>query len=210
MIAPWPHGDPRVLARAIVADPRFHGTTSAKPPPPSLWDLVVRWIGERMAAIFTLFDHLLGANNPAARTLGIGLIVAAVALVAWLVFRLVAGYLRSRPPGARTVAMAMLGDDARSSSELAALAATAARDGRLRDAARLWLTAAMRLVDECGIVPFDAARTPGEYQRLVRREPFDRLARAAVEAVFGEDEPDAEILSGMHGAYDALRAAVGA
>ncbi|HEY6236828.1 MAG TPA: hypothetical protein VIW69_17135, partial [Candidatus Elarobacter sp.] len=57
-------------------------------------------------------------------------------------------------------------------------------------------------LDERGRVRYDAARTPGEWRRMVRDPAFDALARDAVVALFGNRGADAALVTRMRESYD--------
>jgi hypothetical protein len=69
-------------------------------------------------------------------------------------------------------------------------------------AAGLIFLSAVRALDERGRLPYDPARTPGEYRRLVRDPVFDAFAVDAVTAVFAADEPGVDLYERMYGSYD--------
>jgi hypothetical protein len=198
----WPHGDPRDVARAIVSDPRYTGITAAKRPAATPWERFVQWIGEQLDHFFRVVGHALGSENPWTRVVGFLTIAAAIGAVAYLVFRLVSSYRALPPVGRSRTASVALGDHARTSRDLRAAAAAAATAGRFREAAGLYLLAAMRLLDERGTIAFDAARTAGEYRRLVREPNFDRLARGAVVALFDDAEPDATLIADLARSFE--------
>ncbi len=80
-------------------------------------------------------------------------------------------------------------------AELLHRAAEAAAAGDFARAIGALFAAALAALDERGIVPFDGARTPGEYRRLVRRArppaapAFDALAGGFVRAMFAPAPP---------------------
>lgn len=200
MIPPWPHGDPRTLAREIVAGARYR--TAQQGPAPKSWielafDALRAWWNNLTDPL----NHMLG--NPAVSSL-IGIVVL-VAAVAFLIA--VVAYF-ARPAVARLRARATQGDvsqalaaegDARA---LRVQARAAAAAGRCRDAAALLWASALRALDERGAVRYDAARTPGEWRRVVSRPAFDAFARDAVVALFGDRGADAALVERMDASYD--------
>ncbi|GAC1592764.1 MAG: hypothetical protein NVS3B28_21950 [Candidatus Velthaea sp.] len=197
----WPHGDPRDLARAILRDPRYTGITSTNKPEPSLWDRVWQWIGERLGEVFGAIGHVLGANNPLNLLIAALIVVAAGVGLAYLIFRLGLRFAAARMVRRSPVRQTALSGE-RSAAELRAAARAAGDAGRYRDAAGLLFASALRALDERGRIPYDPARTPGEYRRLVRDPAFDALAGDAVVALFDAPEPQALIFERMSGAYD--------
>jgi hypothetical protein len=193
----WPHGDPRDVARAILADPRFRGDTDGKVPPPNVLDRILSWLGERLRDLVSLIAHLVGANHPAGVALGTAVLVASAVLVLYLGYRLARTIRRTQHP-ART---AVLLDDMPTSRELYARALAAARAERWHEAAAALFASALRAFDERGRLPFDPARTAGEARRLVREPAFDELARDGTFALFGRGGADAGRYARMHDAY---------
>ncbi|MFN2460934.1 MAG: DUF4129 domain-containing protein [Candidatus Velthaea sp.] len=205
----WPHGDPQTVVRAILRDPRFGERTSSTAPEPSLLDRIVMWFGDAIARVFRAIGHLLGADNPLNVLAGTVIIVLAAAGFAYAVYRLVRGVAHRR----RGRAPADVGEPPapeRSAGALRAAAADAARAGNYREAAALLFLSAVRALDESGRLPYDPARTPGEYRRLVRDAAFDALAGTAVVAIFAPADPGPEHFARMQGAYDRFFAAMGA
>jgi hypothetical protein len=190
----WPHGDPRDVARAIVADPRYAIGETSRPAPPSWLDLLHDWLRGILRGFLHGIDRALGANSPLETVIGFGLLAAALALLAWASYRLVRSYAH----GARRVARQnpSPADDlagVRSAATLREAALAAARGDRYREAAALLFASVLRTLDERGRIPYDPARTPGEYRRLVRDPRFDALAFDAVVALFAAAEPSAEL-----------------
>lgn len=197
----WPHGDPQAVARAIVADPRFRGVTSARAPVPSVWDRVWQWVGDRINDVLAAIGHALGSAHGAVQLIGVLLIAAFAAGIVYGIVRLIDASVRRRDRAdarrAKGLPLAM----ALTSTELWERAALARRAHRLREAAGLMFLSAARALDERGQLTYDPARTPGEYRRLVRDPDFETLTRDAVEALFGEAEPAHELIENMQRAY---------
>jgi hypothetical protein len=198
MSALWPHGDPRAVAHAVLADPRFRSALDA-PPGKSWWDYVsdaLRWWWNRL---FDPLSHAIG-NDLVTRGIGIGVLVLVLAFLVFVAVRF-AKRLRLRRPARESVAVAALEAESDARTLLArALAAAAA--GRHHEAAALLWSSALRALDERGRVRFDAARTPGEWRRAVRDPAFDALARDAVVALFGDRGADASLVTRMRESYD--------
>ena len=201
MTATWPHGDPRDLARAILAEPRFRGALGDTGGP-TWWDRVVEWFEQLMRALFGPLvekhgDLLTVIGVFVAVALLVGVVVAVVLLLGRFAPRL-RGADRSSAPAAHALSAEQ---DAATLRTRARAAVTA---GRFREAAALLWAAALRALDERGRGRCDAARTPSEWRRAVRDPAFDALARDAVVALFGERAPDAAVLARMDAAYDVL------
>jgi hypothetical protein len=205
VIVRWPHGDPHEVVRGILADPRFGPKTSDKAPDPTMWDLFWRAVGDFFNKLFAGIDRVFGSNNPWNTALGILIGLALALALAYLVYRVATSYARSRDGALRARQGVSEGIEAeRTAANLRKAALTAARAGHYREAAALLFRSAVRALDEAGRVPFDAARTPGEYRRLVRDPDFDRLATSAVVAIFASAEPQTDLFERMSAAYDAF------
>jgi len=205
VIVRWPHGDPRDVVRAILTDRRFGKQTSDKEPDPSFWEIILRWIGDRLREFFDGISRILGANNPWNVALAIAVGIAIAAAFGYLVYRLARSYARSRDLVVRAQKSASESLAAeRTAAGLRSAAREAARAGHFREAAALLFRSAVRALDEGDRVPYDAARTPGEYRRLLRDPDFDRLATSAVVAIFASAEPQADLFERMSAEYDAF------
>jgi hypothetical protein len=203
MIDDWPHGDPRSVARAIVADRRYeHGSSPVAQP--SLLDLLVAWVARALHALLLTIDRALGSRNPFETAIGYAVIAAAFALLGAGSYALARSYLRRPRAGRHAAGTAAAREGEQPAGALRARAIAAARAGRYREAAALLFAAAVRALDERGRLAYDAARTPGEYRRLVRDPCFDVLANEAVTALFAAAEPSAELFERMSGAYEQL------
>ncbi len=198
----WPHGDPRDVVRAVLADPRFRA--AAQRPGEKTWlDDVLDALGRFWSWIVQPFRHLTGGGTVATV---VGWIVVAAVVIALCVLllvvitRLADRVLQRRAAGRAAGAAAIgAGRDARALLDEAAAAASA---GRYREAAVLLWASALRALDERGRVRFDPSRSPGEWRREVRDAAFDTLARQAVVALFGDRAVDAEFVERMRAAYD--------
>ncbi len=199
--APWPHGDPRAVARAVLADPRFHAG-SALTRPKSLWDYIADALSAWWHRLFDPLSHAIG-NAAVTRAIGIGVLVLVLAFLLYVVARYARRLRIRRAVRASCAAVAAIGTEADARTLLArALAAAAA--GRHHEAAALLWSSALRALDERGRVRYDAARTPGEWRRAVRDPAFDALARDAVVALFGDRGADAPLVARMRESYDRI------
>lgn len=206
MTVVWPHGDPRDVVRAVLADPRFRGSTGGDAPAPNLLDRILSWIGEQFAHLTRLIAHLVGGNDAANLVLGIAVLAGLAALGIYLAYRL-ARTIRLARHAAPNGALALEG--APTSRALYVLAVAAAREERWHDAAAALFASALRALDERERLPFDPARTAGEARRLVREPAFDDLARDGTFALFGRGGADAGRFARMHDAYLRLLGAPG-
>ena len=198
MIAVWPNGDPRDVARAIVAQPRFRGTTAPAASGPTLFERLLLWIGQRLSELFHGIDRLLGAANPLGGVLAIGLTLAIAAGLLVLIVRFVR--LRGRAHRAAGDAGTSI-ERALTSAELLALAHRLARAERWHDAASALLRAALLALDEGGRLRFDPSRTAGEARRLLRDPGFDVFEREATAALFAAGAATADRFARLSEAY---------
>ncbi len=199
MNAPWPHGDPRDVVRAILADPRYRGTTSADAGAPNLLARVLAWLGARFVDLMHAIGHVLGARTPLNLSIGIVVIVAAAAGLVFLGVRFVR--LPARRPRAAVASTAL--ERSVTSSELVALALAAARNERWHAAASALARAALRALDERGRLRFDPARTPGEARRLLHDAAFDAFEREATTALFAAGAATRERFARLRATYAA-------
>jgi len=208
-----PRRDPAALARAILAEPDL-AHPQAKPTPHEK-DLLERFFDWLDSILNELFAGLRKATNlsvGASRTLLLVLLAiasfGAIALLIAIVKRRV-----ERRIGPLALARIRIGEDAAATPAQLVIAARArAERGDYAAAIGLIFAAAVRALDERGIVAYDAARTPGEYRRAVRRsqapfaDAFDALTRGFVLAMYGTDATDALDWAGALAAYERLSA----
>jgi hypothetical protein len=193
----WPHGDPRDVARAIVAGPRYRGTTSGDLPPPNLWERFLAWLGARLGELLHAIGHVLGARSPVNVAVGILVLAIAAAALVFLLVRFVR--LPARRHRAEPASVPFAG--AATSAELVAQTLAAARSERWHDAASLLARAALHALDECGRLRFDPARTPGEARRLLHDAAFDAFEREATTALFAAHGATPERFERLRAAY---------
>jgi hypothetical protein len=195
--AVWPHGDPRDVVRAIVADPRFHGTTSSLPPGPTLPERIMAWLAARLGDVMHAIGHVLGARTPLNVAIGFIVLALTAAVVVVLAVRFVR--LPARPLRSSNTGVAFEGTV--TSAELVAQALTAARNERWHDAASALARAALHALDERGRLRFDPARTPGEARRLLHDAAFDAFEREATTALFAEHAATPERFARLRATY---------
>jgi hypothetical protein len=193
----WPHGDPRAVVQRVLADGRFE-RTAQRPQEKSWFELLLDELQKLWDRIMEPLNHITG-NSRLTTLLGT-LVLIAVVVVLTIVAARFARRVRWRRARADALPAASgLDGDART---LLARALAAAAAGRHHDAAALLWASALRALDEAGRVRFDAARTPGEWRRIVRDASFDALARDAVVALFGDRGVDAALVARMRETYD--------
>ncbi len=204
MTSVWPHGDPRAVVRAIVADERYASAVRVVAPERSWFDIARDWVVGIVRSVLHRLDRALGAHNAFETAIGFGVIAGVVLLVGWAGFLLARSLRRARRSAADASSDAIALSPARSAAELHAAARAAARDGRYRAAAALLFASAVRRLDEAGRLAYDPARTPGEYRRLLRDPLFDGFATDAVIALYAAAEPSDDIYRRMSGQYERL------
>lgn len=204
-----PRRDPAALARAILAEPDL---AHQQPKPiPHEKDLIERFFDWLDSILNKLFSGLRKATNlsvGASRSLLLVLLaLASFGAIAVLIAIVKRRVERRIGP----LALARIGEDAAATPAQLVIAARArAERGDYATAIGLIFAAAVRALDERGIVAYDAARTPGEYRRAVRRsqtpsaDAFDALTRGFVLAMYGTDASDALDWAGALAAYERL------
>ncbi len=188
------------MIHRILAQPLYrHAPVStlaapARSLPQIAWDWFVRHV---LGPLFPPLARALDAAHGAGTIVGIVLVAAALAGVAYVVVRLVLAFARRSPSAPGPAPAAGLPPTPLSAAQWRARAReAAARGDYARAIAALW-AAALALLDERALVALDAARTPGEYRRLVRRfrapacAPFDALSERFVYAAYAGQPPSA-------------------
>ena len=187
-----PIHDPHSEVAAILAQ-RTYQTGGAGPAPvphETLLEKIVRWLEERIGAIF---ERIFGATASVpiiGRIVSILFIALLAGLAAFLIFLLVSAVIRRRRP-----ALIDEGTPLQERIEpdfLYQLGMAAANEGHYARAVSLLFQASLASFDRAGKLPYDESLTAGEYRRAVRRtissaSPyFDDIARAFVLAAFAE------------------------
>ncbi len=177
-----------VRLRAILASPEFHPRASD-------------WLRGRFEAAIQGVFQWLGGLSPAERWGLLALCLgglAAIAVQVWLTVR------PSAPPGAKAIAAGGRAEDGASPGTLVARADVLARDGRLREAARLLQEAALlRLSRESGL-RWRADRSDWEWVAVLpAARGLPELTRATERVAFGPTA-DAAAFAACRRAYEAL------
>jgi hypothetical protein len=203
----WPHGDPRDIVQAILADPAYAPASEPSAARESLIARALHWIGQHLRDFFHAVGHVLGVASGQATLIGALVVLASIPLIIVGIFRLVDRWVKRRPSQrrARRVAAAAA-SRRRGRDEWLELARAAAREERWRDASAALVGAMLASLDASGRLPYDPARTPGEARRLLRDPAFDAFARDADLALFADHAATAERFDRM---YAALAAADG-
>ncbi len=215
----WPKGDPDAVARDILAQPAYRHLAPAGSAPPKeafsqvIWDWVVDHILRPLfGPLLHGIGHAITASKGIGTVFGFVLIGLALAGLAFVIVRLAMAFLPrlSNVKGSD----ATLLDAPVSQEDWRKRARDAAARGDYRGAIGALFAAALALLDDRAVVAYDAARTPGEYRRLVRRArdaaaaPFDVLADRFVRATYAERAPEREDFDAAEGALEALEPAV--
>ncbi len=191
----WPRGDPDAVVRSVLAQSVFRGAgrtthaASGRPLLALLWSWFVEHV---LQPLFHPFGRALAAAAGLGSTLGVALVVLALGALTFALVRLALAF--ARPPGARRPAgeATLLASDT-TADQWRSAGRAAASAGEYARAVAAFFAAALAALHERDIVAFDAARTPEEYRRLVRRvraqsaAPFDELAGRFARAAYASE-----------------------
>jgi Domain of unknown function (DUF4129) len=173
--------------RQVLAESAFHANVTAAPAKKREQS----WLGRVLQAFSDWWSKVMGrAIDAAAGTPFLGnifafiLITAAALALAFLVFRIAMTFVARRARASGSIVAGTPLTATASADETYADACAAARSGAYGLAIALAFQAALLALDRSGRVPYDSARTAGEYRRAVRRSvvaaaaSFETLARA--------------------------------
>lgn len=213
----YPHGDPDRVVRSVLAEPAFRSSVSAtaSAPRPTLIEVVWDWVADHiLRPLLHPLASALSASHGVGTVVGLLLIVVSLGLLAFVVFRIALAFAG---PAAASAALGRV-FGARAPAEDSAYWRGAAREaasrGAYAEAISALFRAALAELDDRAIVAFDAARTPGEYRRAVRRArsaaalPFDALADRFVRAAFAPDTPQRSEFDAAERALDEFEPAL--
>lgn len=206
----------RPTLAAILAQPAYHERESSTQAEvrKSWWQRFIEWLADTFARL------LQGISNAAGGVPFLGQIVAVlvIGLIAGLVllmgYRLARYILSLR----RALASDQMGEPIQPGERpdaLYARARAAAASGRFAAAVTLVFRAGLLQLDAGGFIPYDAARTAGEYRRSVHRKcapaaaPFDALAQTFTLAAYAESPVDEQDWRGADDAYHTFTPIVG-
>jgi uncharacterized protein DUF4129 len=157
------------------------------------------WLERMLTSLSDWWSRLLvRAFTAAAGVPAIGnfvafaLVAAAAVALAFLIFRIASFVMARRVRRGRINVDGTPLTDHPSADETYSTARAAARDGLYALAIALLFQAALLALDRSGSIPYDSARTAGEYRRAVRRSvagaaaPFETLVRAFTYAAYAE------------------------
>jgi hypothetical protein len=215
----WPRGDPNVVAERVLADSAYRSVrpAAAVPPRPSLLGDALKWTWHHLIApLLHPLAHALAATRGAGTVTGFILVAAALLGLAFVAFRFALALAAGPASAGRRSGPGRALEFARGASEWRALARAFAGQGEYARAIAALFSAALAELDERAVVAFDAARTPGEYRRLVRRAraaaatPFDELSERFNRALYAADPPAAAEYAAAERALAALAPALSA
>jgi len=180
---------------SILAQPAYHEAESKTEATPkkSWWDLFLEWLADLIRRLFGgLFSAATGLPW-LGQVIIYATLAALAALLVYVAIRLARYLMVSRRAREIEDAGELLERET-SAQELLDVARAAAARGEYALAISLLFRAALRRLDAVGMVPYDAARTAGEYRRAVRRAssqasaPFDSLAQTFTIATYANAE----------------------
>ncbi len=182
---------------SILAQPEYRAAARRH----DLLRQIGEWLLDALRAIADFFARLFrfgGLSDPGSMRMLTWLVMAAVALlVAWALvraFRMAKVERRSRVRRQIRLVDQRRTGEVGQADELLSRASEAARKEKWEEACRLAMACLLKRLDDSGVVPFDPARTNGEYIRILRERPdvgvlvapvvelFDRIAYGGMPA----------------------------
>ena len=213
MSVAWPHGDPNVVVCSVLQEPAFRAAaaTSQTAPARSPLDIAFAWFVEHvLAPLFPRLAHALGATHDAGTVAGVILIALSLIGLVYALLRLALAVVRRPSARERSGTLPLDAPHARTARAWRDVAAKAAAGGDFALATAALFAAALATLDARGLVAFDAARTPGEYRRMVfvvRRDAsaaFDELCDRYVRATYAAAPTEASDFAAAERALRAL------
>lgn len=179
---------------AILADPAYHQSESSAQArlQKSWWERFVEWFAGLFERLFEGLSSAASGVPLLGQILAALIIAVIVGLVLLVGYRLARYFMSARRRSRKGDDTGELIEPGERPEALYARARAAASAGRYAAAVTLVFRAGLLLLDARGVIPYDAARTAGEYRRAVRRErsqaapPFDELARSFTLAAYAE------------------------
>jgi len=185
-----PAVDPDVArrdAQHILSDHRFRSSPTPRPLRGPL-----RRLGDRIESVFGPLGRLLARVPGWGWLVALGLVVSAVAVIAWRATRRRRGRT-TRAPAAKVARVAP--DDAEDPDDLERAADAAERDCDLARALRLRFRAGLLRLGDRGAIRYRPSVTTGEVRRTLGSRRFDDLAGAFEAVTYGgrpAERPDVD------------------
>jgi len=206
----WPHGDPNAVVKDVLTQSAYRAKpTHSDAPVLRFWSQFWEWLGNLVRPFFRWLDHVLGSGGAPAQVITFAIGVVTVVLLGFLIYRIILAFAQPVVERRRAAEHAL--EQRLDAAAWQAFAAERAARGDYAQAIAALFAAALALLDERALVPFDSSRTPGEYRRLVRRAseavaaPFDVLADRFVRAAFAPDAPQRSDCEAAFAAFGNLR-----
>jgi hypothetical protein len=206
----WPNGDPNTVIKQVLAQPAYRRVPT-RPDSPTLrfWYELGQWLDKLFSPFRRWLDHALSSGHGTAQIVVVVIVAITILLLAFLIYRIVLAFAKPVVEARRLAVKGPL-DELMDADAWRALAAERAAAGDYARAIAALFRAALALLDEKALVPFDSSRTPGEYRQLVRREseriaaPFDILSDRFVRAAFAQAVPQRSDFETAFEAFGAL------
>lgn len=199
------------VAAGIVAGRAYQvgGAGPAPAPHESMLQRLLRWLQDRLGE---LFSRIFGAtaSRPIIGQIAAALFIALLVLAAVYLIYLLASLIARRPKRAAVDEGTPLQERA-DPDALYGLGVAAAGQKRYALAVSLLFQASLAALDRAGLLPYDGARTTGEYRRALRKTAsaasphFDAVAQSFVLAAFAERPVSLGDWSLAEAAYRSLR-----
>jgi hypothetical protein len=209
-VSRWPHGDPNAVVKDVLSQSAYHTKPTASDSPVlRFWEELWQWIGNITRPFFHWLDGALSSGHGTAQVITVAIVAVTLAALGFLIYRIALAFVN--PVAERRRGMDRPLDERLDAAAWQALAAERAARGDYASAIAALFAAALALLDERALVPFNASRTPGEYRRLVRSEspalaaPFDVLSDRFVRAAFAEEPARREDCDIAFAAFDELQ-----
>ncbi len=174
-------------AQHILSDRRFRSRPTPRPLRGPL-----RWLGDRIESVFGPLGRVFGLVPGWVWLVALGLAIAAIAVLAWIVTRQ-RRRRATRAPAAKVDRVAP--EDVEGPSDLERAADAAERDGDLARALRLRFRAGLLRLGDRGAIRYRPSVTTGEVRHTLGSRRFDDLAGTFEAVTYGgrtADRPDVD------------------
>lgn len=199
--------DPALVARAILADPRFRPHGAAPQHTKSLFERALDWLRTTWEHLIENVARQVHVSKTATNVAGDVLLVALVVVILAVIARLLFSISRDAPAGRTTLVQT---EDARNAADLYADALALGAAGAYAKAAAALYRAALALLGERGIIRESSSATVGDVQRALRRadravsSEFTPIAHRFSDAAYAESPVDANGWNDALAAYRRL------